>query len=75
MQYTNVAGEADYVKMLRLDLSGDAKERGFAHGALLTHEIVRFIGPEMDKYIAQGVVSNLDFISKFPPKMQKVGWC
>lgn len=69
VQFTAADGSKDYIQMKRLDLVGDAKERGFAHGALLARQIEYFLGPQMDKYLAQqGPI--LDF-SKFPADMQE----
>ena len=60
----------DYIKLFRLDLVGDAYARGFAHGALLTTEIIEFTGPKLDKYFADEVL-NLD-ISGFPEPLQSI---
>jgi hypothetical protein len=43
-------GSDDQVQMVRLDLVGNAKERGFAHGSLLAAEILDFVGPKVRKF-------------------------
>eukprot|EP01040_Poterioochromonas_malhamensis_P020470 gene20470-24437_t len=63
-------GSDDYIHLFRLDMVGNPYERGFAHGALLTKEIVEFTGPVLDKYYADEVLS-LD-VSSFPEPMQSV---
>ena len=57
--FVNAKGEADFVKVTRLDLVGNSKERGFAHGALLAHQIKLFTGPQLDKYFADELL-NID---------------
>ena len=64
------AAADDVIDMVRLDLVGDAKARGFAQGALITAEIENFMGPALDKYFVDEVIS-LD-ISKFPENLQKI---
>lgn len=46
VSFTDEDGDSDYIKLVRLDLVGDAETRGFASGSLLWEEIVstfRFI--------------------------------
>lgn len=63
-------GNDDAVSLIRLDLVGNAYERGFAYGKLLNKEIREFIGPKMDQYYIQ-MVMRLDFTG-FPERIQKV---
>lgn len=60
----------DYVAISRLDLVGDARSRGYAHGALLATEIVEFVGPKLTKYFADEIL-NID-ISGYPEPLQKI---
>ena len=46
----------DYIKLYRLDLVGDAKARGFAHGSLLAKEIAEFCGPALDNFFSEMVL-------------------
>lgn len=59
----------DYITMTRLDLVGNSKERGYAHGYLLTKKIVDFFA-QMDEFYVKTVLS-LD-ITQFPEEIQKV---
>jgi hypothetical protein len=56
--------------MTRLDLVGDAKTRGFAHGALLAEKIVEFVDVKLAKFYADEVL-NID-ISAVPEPMHTV---
>jgi hypothetical protein len=49
----------DYIKVLRLDLVGDAKARGIAHGSLMPLEVADFMAVQMNKYFAS-MVWNID---------------
>lgn len=70
VSYINSDGNNDYIKIIRLDLIGNSHERGFAHGALLAHEIVRFYGPEMEKYY---IKNYKDFdVTRLPIAMQNI---
>lgn len=73
VEFTAADGSADNIKLIRLDLLGDSKARGFAHGALLTKEIVQFAGAEMDKFIVKSVL-NLHFnkVDTLPEPLQKI---
>eukprot|EP01038_Epipyxis_sp_PR26KG_P006963 gene6963-9518_t len=62
--------EQDSIKMKRLDLVGDSRERGYAHGFLLARDIVVFTGPQMDQFFMDEVL-QLD-ISSFPEPLQKI---
>jgi len=70
IQFQDSSGNPDYVKMVRLDLNGDAKTRGFAHGALLTAEIKDFTGPALNSFLRE-MVEELD-VSSLPEFLQKV---
>ena len=71
VQFTAADGSADYISLIRLDLQGDAYSRGFAHGKLLTKEIVEFVTIKLDEYYAQAVL-NLSFdVSGLPEAIQK----
>eukprot|EP00605_Chrysophyceae_sp_TOSAG23-4_P002433 GSChrysophyteH1.ASY1.ANO1.2692.1 assembled CDS len=70
IQFKDANGKDDFVKMERLDLVGTAKERGFAHGALIAKEIVDFTGPQLDKYI-RDMIDEID-ISGLPEPVQKI---
>lgn len=70
VEYTNPQGEADQISMLRLDLVGDSKQRGFAHGALLAHEIVDFMTVKLPIYYASMLPGN--FIEGLPEPLQKL---
>lgn len=63
-------GSDDYVKMFMLDLVGDAKQRGYAHGKLLAKEISTFIGPALDNFFSS-MVKELD-LSGLPEWLQKL---
>jgi hypothetical protein len=63
----------DSIKMIRLDLVGDAKSRGYCHGYLLAEEIVEFTGPQLDKFYASEVLNlKLLNLSAFPEPLQKI---
>jgi hypothetical protein len=62
--------DGDYIKMKVLDLVGNGKERGFAHGALLAHDIQEFMGPKLDTFFSQQV-QDLD-VSGLPESLQKI---
>ena len=63
----------DSVSMIRLDLVGDAKSRGYCHGYLLAEEIVEFTGPQLDKFYASEVLNlKLLNLSAFPDPLQKI---
>lgn len=64
MRFKAADGTDDYVTMFRADFVGNARERGYAHGALFAAEIVEFTGPQLDKYY-DDQLPNLD-ISRFP---------
>lgn len=69
--FTNtLTGEADTVDLIRLDLVGDAQERGFAHGALLHREILEFMEVKLPIYYEQLFPGN--FIEGLPPAIQKL---
>jgi len=68
--FTASDGSSDSVSMIRLDLVGSVYDRGFAHGKLLTKEILEFTGPQLDKFYAQEVL-NID-LSSFPEPLQSV---
>lgn len=67
---TTTDGSEDSIDMVRLDLVGDAYTRGYAHGALLTKEIVEFTGPQLDFYFAEEIL-GLD-TSSFPDPLKKI---
>ena len=58
VQFTAADGTADSITMIRLDLVGDPKARGFAHGALLAKEIAEFAGPALDKFVVQSIMNE-----------------
>lgn len=70
VQFNDANGNPDYIKMVRLDLIGDAHARGFAHGALLAEEIKEFTGPAMNAYL-RDEARSLD-ISSLPAPLQKI---
>lgn len=70
IQFQDAAGNPDYIKMVRLDLNGDAKTRGFAHGALLAEEIKEFVGPKLSSFFRE-MVEELD-VSSLPDFLQKI---
>lgn len=70
VNFKNADGLDDSVHLFRLDMVGTPYERGFAHGALLTKEIIEFTGPVMDKYYADEVLS-LD-LTGFPEPLQSI---
>lgn len=58
--FVNAQGEQDRVFMYRLDLVGSTDyDRGFAHGALLSREIVEFIEVALPKYYLE-IIFSLD---------------
>jgi len=65
--FTGEDGSADQVSMIRLDLVGDAKARGFAHGFLLSKEILKFVQVDLNKYFAD-MVLNMNFDTSGLPK-------
>jgi len=58
VEFTAADGTPDFVRMIRLDLVGDSKTRGIAHGALLAKEIAMFAGPELDKFVVQSIMNE-----------------
>lgn len=63
----------DSTSMIRLDLVGDAKSRGYCHGYLLAEEIVEFTGPKLDMFYASEALSlKLLNISAYPEPLQKI---
>jgi len=66
--FTNNDGEDDNIHMIRLDLIGSSYDRGFAHGSLLTKEILEFMGPKLDKFFMDEV-KNID-VSNYPKIIQ-----
>jgi hypothetical protein len=44
--------------MTRIDLVGDAKERGFAHGALMAKEIFEFVRVKLPVFYANMFAFN-----------------
>lgn len=68
--FTAADGSSDMVSVLRVDLVGDNKQRGYAHGYLLAKEIVEFTGPKLDKYFSD-MVLDLD-ISVYPEPLQAI---
>jgi hypothetical protein len=67
--FTNAAnGQADFIKMKRLDLVGDEYTRGKAHGALIAFDIVEFIKVKLPVYYAD-MILDLD-ISMLPKFLQ-----
>lgn len=70
--FTGTDGSEDAFEMLRLDLVGDARTRGYDHGFLLAKEIVNFVEVGLNQYYIDAVL-NLDFdTSKFPDAVQKI---
>lgn len=67
--FTNEDGSDDFVRLYRLDLVGNAYERGFAHGALMAKEIVEFMDIGLSSYLIEAIL-NMD-ISGYPPRVQK----
>lgn len=63
-------GDDDNIHMIRLDLIGSSYNRGYAHGALLTKEIVEFMGPKLDKFFMDQI-ANLD-VSNYPKAIQDI---
>lgn len=72
VQFTAADGTADFVQLVRLDLVGDTKQRGFAHGALLADKIVSFAKVELDQFIRDEVRNYHFDLSKMPPALQKI---
>lgn len=68
--FVNEDGTDDFVRLYRLDLVGNAYEKGFAHGALMAKEIVEFINIGLSTYLIEAIM-NLD-ISGYPPPVQKI---
>lgn len=69
VEFTDVNGSPDYIKMTRIDLVGNAAERGYAHGYLLANEIFHFF-KDLDVLYAQMIMS-ID-ISRFPENVQTI---
>jgi hypothetical protein len=65
-------GSNDFVSMTRVDLLGNAYDRGFAHGALLTKEIIEFAVVKLDKYFMDEVLNIEIDTSNVPPALQKI---
>ena len=63
-------GNDDYINLFRVDLIGTNQQRGFAHGALLAHEIRDFAVVALDKYLIQ-MIQEID-LSQFPEELQKI---
>lgn len=63
-------GSEDNVHLYRLDLVGNAYERGFAHGQLMAEEIIYFVNVAMNKYLI-GEIMKVD-LSKYPEPLQKL---
>ena len=55
--FTAADGSSDNVHMYRLDLVGTDYERGYAHGALLSKEILEFVEIALPKYYVAAVMS------------------
>jgi hypothetical protein len=70
IRFDDADGNPDYITMKRLDLVGTAKERGFAHGALLADDIKTFTGPKLNEYL-RSMLDDLD-ISGLPEPVQKI---
>mmetsp|Transcript_42422 Transcript_42422/g.92310 ORF Transcript_42422/g.92310 Transcript_42422/m.92310 type:complete len:460 (+) Transcript_42422:25-1404(+) len=68
--FTDSEGNQDSVNIYRLDLVGTTKERGFAYGAMMAKEIVRFIDVALNKYYMD-MVLDID-LSGFPEPLQKI---
>ena len=62
--------DGDYIKLFRLDLVGDAKDRGFAQGALMANEITEFMGPALDNFFSE-MVQDID-TSSMPDWLAKL---
>jgi len=69
VEFTDVNGSPDYIKMTRIDLVGNAAERGYAHGYLLANEIFHFF-KDLDVLYMQMIMS-ID-VSRFPENVQKI---
>lgn len=63
-------GTIDNVHLYRLDLVGNAQERGFAHGALLAKEIVYFADVALSKYAIDAIM-DID-LSQYPEPLQEI---
>lgn len=58
--------------MKRLDLVGDAHTRGFDHGKLLAHDIIKFVDIGLNKYYMD-MVLDLNFdTSSLPQALQDI---
>ena len=63
-------GDSDFISVYRLNLYGDNSLRGFAHGKLMTTEIIEFTGPKLDEYF-KNQIFNKD-VSQFPQPLQDI---
>lgn len=70
VDFTADDGSADFVHMFRVDLVGNAYDRGYAQGYLLAREMAEFMGPKLDKFYMDEVL-NID-LSSFPEPLQSV---
>jgi hypothetical protein len=68
--FVNNDGDDDNIHLIRLDLIGSSYDRGYAHGALLTKEIVEFVGPKLSRFFMDEV-ANID-ISSYPKAIQDI---
>lgn len=69
VRFQDAQGQEDYINLFRLDLVGDAYERGYAHGHLMSREIAQFMW-KMDEYYAKAIL-ELD-TSGLPEPLQKI---
>lgn len=68
--FTAADGSSDNVHMYRLDLVGTDYERGYAHGALLSKEILEFVEIALPKYYIAAVM-NID-VSQYPEPLHTI---
>jgi hypothetical protein len=70
--FKDAQGNDDFVSMLRLDLVGDAKARGHAHGKLLAKEIIDFTQVQLPKFFIESVLDFTMDTSDMPPALAKI---
>jgi len=65
MPFTNSSGDADVVNLFKLDLVGNAQQRGFAQGELMASEINELVHVALPKFYV-AMLADLDLEEYFP---------
>lgn len=70
--FTAEDGSSDFVQMSRLDLVGDARTRGYDHGYLMAHDILKFVEVGLNKYYIDMVMGISFDTSNLPKALQDI---